>query len=185
MQIKRFGEKSVNNLLSAIEDSKDRNLDRLIFGLGIKNIGSRAATTLAQFFGSIEKISNAVPEDIEMLEDFGSIMAASVYEYFNEEKNILEINNLKELGLNMKYTASSNIDLRFEGKTFVLTGTLSGYTRKQAQVLIETFGGKVSSSISKATSYLLAGADPGSKYQKAADLNIQVITENEFKEMME
>lgn len=184
MQIKRFGKKSVDNMLNAIDRSKDRNLDRLIFGLGIKNIGVRAAKTFVQTYDTIEKILDAQPEEIEDLEDFGTVMATSIYEYFNDEKNITEINRLKELGLNMKYINSSALDLRFESKTFVLTGSLSEYTRKQAQELIENFGGKVSSSISKTTNFLLAGDDPGSKYQKAIDLKIQVITENEFKEMI-
>lgn len=183
-KIERMGEKSGENLVSAAEKSKENDLSKLIFALGIRHIGQKAGKLLADRFGTMEKLSAATVEEICEIDGFGTIMAESVVEFFSHSESIALIEKLKELGLNMesKKEVRGNI---FEGKTFVLTGTLPTLTRSEATKIIESFGGKASSSVSKKTDYVLAGEDAGSKLKKANDLGVTVISEEEFKSMIE
>ena len=181
--LERTGEKSAQNLKNAIEQSKSNDLSKFIFALGIRHIGAKAGKLLAERFGDIDAIMNATLEQLEAIEGFGSILAESVYEFFSLESTHQIINNFKELGLNLKSLKEVK-DNRFTGLTFVLTGTLPTLSRKEASDIIESFGGKTSSSVSKKTSYVLAGEEAGSKLDKANALGIKVIDENEFNEMI-
>ena len=181
IELDRFAEKSADNLINAIEASKNNNLDRLIFALGIKNIGSKAAKLLCEKFSDINGIINASTEEISQIDGFGDIMAQNVEKAFKEPHLIEIINRFKSYGINMSYKSSSdNGDKRLNGKTFVLTGTLPTMKRRDAQELIEKSGGKVSSSVSKKTDYVVAGDDAGSKLIKARQLGIRVISEQEL-----
>lgn len=178
-------EKSVDNVLHAIEASKGNDIDRLITGLGIKNVGKQSAKTLALHFSSIEEIANADAEALMELPDFGQIVAESVMEFFQREKTQTLLSQLAESGVNMKsLAAQTRRDDRFAGKTFVLTGTLPSMKRDEAQAIIEAFGGKCSGSVSKKTSYVLAGDEAGSKLTKAQSLGVEIIDEAQFKEMI-
>ena len=181
--IERMGEKSAQNLLTAAENSKQNDLSKLIYALGIRHIGQKTASLLSEKFGTMEKIMNATTEEIEAIEGFGRIMAESVTDFFSHEESRELIARLCELGLNMESQKEIK-DNRFEGKTFVLTGTLSQFTRSEATAIIESFGGKASGSVSKKTSYVLAGEDAGSKLKKANDLGVTVIYEEMFGEMI-
>lgn len=183
LQLDNFKEKSVNNLLSAIEKSKSNSLDRLVFGLGIRNIGQSSAKLLCDKFGDLDNIMNASAEQISKIDGFGGVMAQSVYNAFHEEHMIELIQRLKKCGINTKYE-KIQIDDRFAGKTFVLTGTLPTLKRSEAKALIEKYGGKASGSVSKKTDYVLAGEEAGSKLDKAQQLGIEIITEEQFKDMI-
>lgn len=183
LQLDNFKEKSVNNLLNAIEKSKSNSLDRLVFGLGIRNIGQASAKLLCDKFGDLDNIMNASAEQISEIDGFGGVMAQSVYNAFHEEHMIELIKRLKECGINTKYE-KIQIDDRFAGKTFVLTGTLPTLKRSEAKALIEKYGGKASGSVSKKTDYVLAGEEAGSKLDKAQQLGIKIITEEQFKDMI-
>ena len=182
LQLDRFGKKKVENLLNAIEQSKTNTLDRFIFALGIRHIGSKAAKALTKKYSSIDKLANATYEELLSIEDFGIVMAESVINYFENEKNIDLINRFIERGINPTIEQSS-INNIFEGLTFVLTGTLPSLSRDEASKIIENLGGKTSSSVSKKTSYVLAGRDAGSKLTKATALGVKIINEEEFIEM--
>ena len=182
-KIDRMGEKTINNILSAIEGSKSNDLYRLIFGLGIRHIGVKAAKLLAQEFHSIEEIMEAKKEEISAIDGFGDIMADSVKSYFSLDKNRETINTFKELGLNVKASNNVKTDLLLKNKIFVLTGTLQKYKRSEATQIIESLGGKVTSSISKKTDYLLFGENPGSKLEKARDFGVQILSEEEFEKL--
>lgn len=190
INLERMGEKSVDNLLASIENTKNNELYRLIFGLGIRQIGAAASKTLAKQFGSIDAVMQADCETLENLEDFGRITAESVREFFTESKNIALVNELKELGLNMTYKApvvTNNVEGKFnpvEGKIFVLTGTLPTLKRSEAQKMIEDRGGKCSSSVSAKTDFVLAGEEAGSKLEKALKLGVTIISEEEFLAML-
>lgn len=183
LQLDNFKEKSVNNLLSAIERSKSNSLDRLIFGLGIRNIGQASAKLLCDKFGDLDNIMNASAEQIAEIDGFGGVMAQSVYNAFHEEHMTELVRRLRECGINTKYE-KIQIDDRFAGKTFVLTGTLPTLKRSEAKALIEKYGGKASGSVSKKTDYVLAGEEAGSKLDKAQQLGIEIITEEQFKDMI-
>lgn len=181
--LERTGEKSVENLKTAIENSKQNDLSKLIFALGIRHIGSKAGKLMAEHFGSMDAILNAKTEDFEAIEGFGSILAKSAYDFFSLEDTKTMINDLKQAGVNM--TSLKEVkDNRFTGLTFVLTGTLPTYSRNEASAIIESFGGKTSSSVSKKTSYVLAGEEAGSKLEKANKLGVNVINEEQFNEMI-
>lgn len=181
--LERTGEKSVENLKTAIENSKQNDLSKLIFALGIRHIGSKAGKLMAEHFGSMDAILNAKTEDFEAIEGFGSILAKSAYDFFSLEDTKTMINDLKQAGVNMASLKEVK-DNRFTGLTFVLTGTLPTYSRNEASAIIESFGGKTSSSVSKKTSYVLAGEEAGSKLEKANKLGVNVINEEQFNEMI-
>lgn len=183
-ELERTGEKTVQNLKNAIENSKNNDLSKLIFALGIRHIGSKAGKLLAEHFGSMQAILNAKREDFEEIEGFGSILAQSVYDFFALYDTKQMLSELERLGVNMK-TLKEVKDNRFTGLTFVLTGTLPTYSRSEATEIIESFGGKTASSVSKKTSYVLAGEEAGSKLEKANKLGVAVIDEEEFNKMIE
>lgn len=178
-----LGEKSASNILSAIEKSKNNDLSKLIFAFGIAHIGEKAAKLLAVHFGTLENLMNASKEEILSIDGFGDIMAQSVIRYFAEEESRELISRLISYGVNTK-SLSEVKDERFKGMTFVLTGALSKYTRDEASAIIEQFGGKTSSSVSKKTTVVLAGEDAGSKLRKATELGIKIINEDEFSDMI-
>lgn len=183
--IENMGNKSVENLLNSIEKSKQNDLARLLFALGIRHIGKRAAQLAAEHFKSMDVIMNATREDIQSVEEFGEKMADSLVSFMAQEQTRHTLNLLRELGINMESNsqrAKSNI---FSGLTFVLTGTLPSFTRSEATALIDERGGKVSGSVSKKTSYVLAGEDAGSKLDKALQLQVKIIDEEAFKKMCE
>lgn len=177
--LERFGRKSAENLLDAVEKSKKNELDRLIFALGIRGIGQRAATLLCQKFGDMDSIMAASAEDIAAIDGFGEILADSVYTAMREPHRIALIERLRELGINMSYSDQKVSD-KLAGLTFVLTGTLPTLKRDQAKEMIEKRGGKCSGSVSKKTSYVVAGEEAGSKLDKANELGIPVLTEEQF-----
>lgn len=179
MELEGFGEKSVNNLLNSIEKSKENSLERLLFGLGIRHVGEKTAKILAKHYGDIDNLMNATYEELVSIKDVGEIIAASIVDYFNDENRML-IQTLKNHGVNMLYLGKENKNEWFDGKTFVLTGTLSQLTRNEAKEKIESLGGNVSGSVSKKTSYVIVGDNPGSKYDDAIKLQIPILTEQEF-----
>ena len=181
--LERTGKKSVENLKNAIEKSKSQDLSKLIFALGIRHIGAKAGALMAEHFGDVDAILNATAEDFEAIEGFGSILAQSAFEFFSLSDTKKMIESLKEKGLNMKSLKRVE-DSRFKGLTFVLTGSLPTLKRSEAGEIIESFGGKTSSSVSKKTDYVLAGEEAGSKLTKAESLGIKIITEEEFLEMI-
>ncbi len=184
-KIEGWGEKSVQKLLKEIEDSKDENLDKLLFGLGIHQIGAKAARLLAERFKNMEAIQNASVEMIEKINDFGEITAKSVYEFFHTPSNIALIDNLRLLGVNMEYTGAAQMESAFSNKTVVVTGTLENYSRAEAEEWLSRLGAKVTGSVSKKTDYVLAGRDAGSKLTKAQQLGIEVISEAMLTEEIE
>ena len=184
--LKKNGRKFAQNLIDAINASKNNDLYKLLTALGIRHIGTKSAKGLTKRYKSIDDIAKASFEELSMIEDVGSITAESIYEFFRQEQTIDLIKRLKEAGVNTKVLANEDdgkYDARFAGKTFVLTGTLENYTRDQASEIIEKFGGKVSGSVSKKTSYVLAGEEAGSKLTKAQNLGVPIITEQDFEKM--
>lgn len=179
----KLGEKSASNLISAIESSKNRDLANLIYALGIRQVGLGAAKTLAAHFKTLDALIIADMATLSEIEDIGPVTAQSIKDYFAEPQNLENIERLKRCGVNMIYSEEALSD-SFSGLTFVLTGTLSGYTRSEATAEIEKRGGKVSGSVSKKTSYVLSGDEAGSKLEKAKALGVPVINEEEFKSML-
>ena len=182
--LKKNGKKFANNLINAIEISKKNSLDKLICALGIRHIGNKAAKTIAKSFKNMDNLMNASIEELSKINDVGEISAKSIYEFFKQEQSIDLINKLKNAGVNMSMIDEENSDNRFENMVFVLTGSLENYTRDEASKIIEKFGGKTSSSVSKKTTYVLAGDEAGSKLTKAQNLGVKVITEKEFDDMI-
>lgn len=178
-----FGEKSAENLLAALERSKEAPLDRVLFALGIRNIGSKAAKQLAEHFGSVENLMKASKEEIASLYDFGDVMAENIATYFSMAENRNLVFRLQDAGLKMAYEQTARSD-RLAGLTFVLSGGLASMSRDEAGAEIERLGGKVSGSVSKKTSYLILGDKPGSKLTKAQALGVPVIEEDEFLQML-
>lgn len=179
----RMGRKSAENLINAIKSSKSNDLSKLIFALGIRNVGQKAGKLLAAKFKTIDEVMNASESEIASIEGFGDTIANSVVEFFSHQGNKETIALLKEYGVNMQYLTKQESNA-FEGQTFVLTGTLPTLKRKEAQGMIEAQGGKVSSSVSKNTSYVVAGEDAGSKLTKAQSLGVAVISEQELLTML-
>jgi DNA ligase (NAD+) len=178
-------EKGTDNLLSAIEASKENDIDRLITGLGIRNVGKQSARVIALNFTDMDALMNATYEQLIALPDFGDIMVRDIMDYFAREETRILLERLKQAGVNMKSkTAEKMVDNRFAGMTFVLTGTLPTMTRGEASELIQSYGGKVSGSVSKKTTYVLAGEEAGSKLAKAQDLGIPIISEEELLELL-
>ncbi len=182
-KLEGMGKKSADNMRNAVEKSKQNDLSKLIFAFGIRHIGQKASKLLADNFKTLDNVMNATKDEILTIEGFGEIMADSVVEFFSLEQTKQMVAELKKFGINMESQREVK-DNRFEGMTFVLTGTLSTYGRKEAQEIIESFGGKASSSVSKKTTYVLAGEAAGSKLQKATDLGVTVINEDQFAEMI-
>lgn len=184
--LERMGVKSVNNLLNAIEQSKQNDLYQVLFGLGIRQVGLKASKDLAAHFGSMDNITEATVDELETIRDIGHITALSIAEFFGLEQSIHTISKLKDLGVNMNSKArSERVDNRFVGMTFVLTGTLPTLKRSEAQKLIEDRGGNCAGSVSAKTTIVLAGEEAGSKLDKANQLGIRIIDEDEFFEMIQ
>ena len=181
----KMGDKSADNLLLAIDNSRHNPLYRLICGLGIRHVGEKAAKLLAKKYKTIDNFAKAEYEEMIEINDIGEIMAKTVTEFFSAEENIEFVDKLKRGGVSCIDDEEEISDNRFEGKTFVLTGTLPSMTRSEASALIESFGGKVSGSVSKKTSYVLAGSEAGSKLTKATALGIEIISEDDLKNMCE
>ena len=182
--MERMGEKSAQNLLDALERSKENDLYRLLFAFGIPHIGSKAAKLLADHFHTMDAIAAATEEDICAIEGFGLVMAQSVANFFSLPHTVELLERFRKAGIQM--TSKTVVeDTRFQGKTFVLTGTLPTMTRKEAGDLIERFGGKVSSSVSKKTAYVLAGEEAGSKLTKAQQLGVPILDEASFFQMLQ
>jgi DNA ligase (NAD+) len=184
-EIPGFGDKKVDKLLEAIENSKKQTLDKLLFGLGIKHVGAKVAKTLVKHYPSIDLLLQAKYEDLIEINEIGEMIAQSIVTYFNNPTYTSLINDLKSLGLNMIYEKEEVLEHQFNGKTIVLTGKLNIFSREQASEIIEKLGGKVSSSVSAKTDLLVAGEDAGSKLKKANELNVKVINEEEFKVMID
>ena len=183
MTLEGFKDKSSENLVNAVENSKANDLSKLVFALGIRHIGQKAGKILADHFGTLDAIMSASLEELTAIENIGGIMAQSVVYFFSLEQTRSEVEELRAAGINMN-SLREKADDRFAGLTFVLTGTLPTYSRNEASEIIEKFGGKTSSSVSKKTDYLLAGEEAGSKLTKAQSLGIKIINEDEFNEMI-
>ena len=182
--LKKNGKKFAQNLINSIEESKSRDLSRLVNALGIRHVGVKIAKSLTKTYDTMDKLMNASLESLCMKDEIGRIIAESIYNFFREEQTIDLINRLKEYGVNMEAQKEDNTDDRFYGKTFVLTGSLEKYTRQEASQIIEKYGGKTSGTVSKKTSYVLAGESAGSKLTKAQNLGITIISEEQFAEMI-
>lgn len=190
LRLERMGEKSVSKLLHAIEQSKENSLERLIFGLGIRHIGAKAARTLAMHFMSMDELMKAKYDDLIAIDEIGDIMAQSVEQFFKEDQVIELIHELKKLNVNMTYTGplpseAVSADNPFAGKTFVLTGRLEQFTRKEASDIIEARGGQVTASVSRNTDVVIAGESAGSKYRRAVELEITIWTEDDLQKAIE
>ena len=182
--LKKNGKKFAQNLINAIEESKHRDLYKLITSLGIRHVGVKLAKTLTKYYRTMDQLMNAPYIELRMIEDVGEITAKTIYEFFRQEQTLDLLEKLKAAGVNMKVLEEVVEDEKLEGKTFVLTGTLEHYSREEASKLIEQHGGKTSSSVSKKTDYVLAGEDAGSKLKKAQDLGIAILSEEEFIAML-
>ena len=182
IELDGYGKKKIDNLKNAIEDSKKNSLEKLLFGLGIRNVGNKTAKILARRFKTLDNLSNATLDELTIIPDIGDIIAKSIVDYFNDDNSKQIIDKLKEYNVNMEYFNNSDMEEKdeFKGKTFVLTGTLISITRDKASEIIENLGGKVSSSVSSKTSVLIVGDNPGSKFDKARSLGITIWQEEEF-----
>ena len=182
--LKKNGKKFAQNLINSIEESKNRELHRVITSLGIRHVGVKLAKSLAKEYKSMDNLIEASLEELESKQDVGEITAESIYNFFKQGQSIDLINKLKQAGVNMALKQELGTDNRFEGKVFVLTGSLEKYSRDEASQVIEKLGGKTSSSVSKKTDYVLAGEDAGSKLKKAQELGVKIISEIEFDKMI-
>jgi len=178
-----MAEKSGTNLVEQITASKDRGLQRLLYGIDIRHVGERYAKILAKHFRSIDRLSEASVQELDDIHEIGRSVAESVYEWFREKRNISLVERLKTAGVKTETAAASTamLDERFTGKTFVLTGKLENYTRAEAAKLVEERGGRISSSVSKKTDYVVAGSDAGSKLAKAESVGVSILNESEFR----
>lgn len=180
-ELEGYGNKSIDNLLEAIENSKENSLERLLFGLGIPNVGEKTSKILAARYETLDNLMNATFEELNQIPDIGEIIAKSIIDFFQNEKNRDIIEELKELKVGMEYTGPKVvINENFNGKTFVITGTLTKYTRDEVEEKIENLGGKTSSSVSKKTNAVIVGENPGSKYTKAVELGIPIWNEEDL-----
>ena len=185
INLEGFGEQSADNLVSAIEKSKQNDLYKLLFGLGIRHIGLKASKVLALKFETIDNLLSANFDDLTEIDDIGEVMADSLLNFFSQEQNVNEINLLKQIGLNTKSLTTIKENSEINGKIFVLTGTLHSFTRTEATRLIEQNGGKVSSSVSKKTDYVVAGEEAGSKLDKANQLGVKILNEENLKTLLQ
>ena len=183
--LERMGTKSAKNLVKELDENRDLDFGRLLFGLGIRHVGERTAQVLADYFGSMEKLADARPEELEQVSEVGPILAKSIHHFFHDEKNRELLVRLKDLGLKMESAVQQERPRQtLAGKIFVVTGTLEGLTREEAEGLIEKYGGRVTKSVSKKTNFVLAGRDPGSKLDKARELGVEVIDEQTLRGML-
>ena len=185
VKLERMADKSAQNIIDAIENSRDTTLARFIYALGIRNVGEYMGKVLGKFFGSLEKLISVSYEELESIESVGPIIAKSIRNFFDESANIDTINRLLGGGVKISEDGSPSEVKKFEGKTFVFTGALSSMTRDEAKELIEKLGGKASSSVSKKTDYVVVGENPGSKVDKAKNLGVKILSEEEFKTLLE
>ena len=183
MQLDSVKEKSASNIYNSIQESKNRPLNRLLTAMGIRHVGKETAEILAGEFPSLDLLISAPLEELAKIEGIGDIIAKSIFDFFHDEENLKMIEELKEIGINPQAKAKPKSD-KLSGKTFVLTGTLQNMTRDEASAIIKSHGGKTSSSVSKKTSYVLAGENAGSKLDKALDLGVIILTEDDFLEMI-
>jgi DNA ligase (NAD+) len=183
LSLERMGEKSAENVLREIENSKKLPFERVIYGLGIRFVGERTAQFLAEHFDNMDDLVKANEEELRQVEEVGPRIANSIVEFFAEPKNRELVDELRTAGLTFKGKKKER-GTKLAGKTFVLTGTLANYTRDEAKKMIEDAGGKVAGSVSKKTDYVVAGAEAGSKLDKAKELGIEVIDENQIKELL-
>jgi DNA ligase (NAD+) len=185
LQVPHYAEKAAENLLAAIDASRDRPLSRLLFALGIRHVGSHVATVLARSFPSIEELKLASYEDLVSIPEVGPKIAESVVLFFKQDRNLKVLEKLEKAGVKTEEAPRRVVAAKkLEGKTFVLTGALSSFTREEATERIEALGGRISSSVSKKTDYVVVGAEPGSKYDKAKALGVKTIDEQEFKRLI-
>jgi len=182
--LERMAEKSATNILEAIEKSKQNDLYRLIFGLGIRHVGVHAARLLVERFSSIDNIRSKSKEELENIQEIGPVMAESIYKFFKTKENLKVLEKLKEAGVKIAEKPAIKKETKFSGKTFVFTGVLSSLSREKAQEIIISLGGKASSSVSKNTDFVVCGKEPGSKFDKAKKLGVKIISEDEFKKMV-
>ncbi|HUJ32103.1 MAG TPA: NAD-dependent DNA ligase LigA [Candidatus Acidoferrum sp.] len=182
--LERMGEKSGQNLLDEIAASKKSSLDRVIYAIGIPFVGERTAQLLAAHFGSMEKLAEASAEELEEVNEVGPKIAEGVREFFSESANRKLIDRLRAAGVNMKAERQAPVSAKFAGKTFVFTGTLANRTREEAEALVASHGGKAGGSVSKKTSYVVVGTDPGSKFDKAKSLGVPILTEPQFEKLL-
>ncbi len=183
--LERMGQTSAANLIAAAERSKDAGLARLLFALGIRNVGLQTAKIITKKYDTLEKLEAATAEELTQLDEIGGVIAESVVSFFAKEGTRHLLGRLREAGVKLTEDAKANVDERFAGMTFVLTGTLPSMDRSAASALITDRGGKVSGSVSKKTTYVLAGENPGSKLTNARNLGVPIISEDEFKNMLE
>lgn len=181
VSLPRFAEKSADNLIKAIEKSKEKGLARLIYALGIPNVGEHTARLLAKKFGSLDKLMKATETDLMAIKEIGPETANSIVNFFKEERNLKEIEELKKFGINMEYERKKG---KLEGKVFVFTGALKNFTREEAKEMVEAEGGTTSNTVSRNVDFVVVGEKPGSKYEKAKELGIKIINEDEFIKML-
>jgi len=184
LKLELFAEKRAQNLRGAIEKSKERPLARLLFALGIRHVGEKAAETLAEEFGSIDALMEAKEEELERIPEVGPALARSVKEFFKQKEIKILIDKLKKARLKVEQERVKKGPQILAGKTFVFTGELKGYSRTEAEELVKNLGGKVSSSVSKQTSYVVVGESPGSKYRQAKALGVPVLSEEQFEKLI-
>lgn len=182
--LERMGDKSAENLISAVEKSKSNTLNRLVYGLGIRHVGVRSAWLLASRFKSLDRIAGTEIEELQDINEIGPVMAESIYNFFRTKENRIVIEKLRKSGVRMEEKKDLLKGSKFEGKTFVVTGTLESFSRQEIEELIRKYGGNASSSVSKNTDFLVAGKEPGSKLEKAKRLGVKIIGETEFKKMI-
>jgi DNA ligase (NAD+) len=183
-KLERMGDKSAENLINAIQGSKTNDANKLLFGLGIQHIGAHVADVLISHYSALDKLAAATPEELQEIHEIGPKVAASIVQFFQQESNLVLIDKLRAAGLNVVAEIPGQIKPTLEGKIFVLTGTLSTMTRAEATAAIKAAGGRVTSSVSKKTDYVVAGESPGSKYDKAAQMEITILNEEEFKRLL-
>jgi DNA ligase (NAD+) len=184
IELEKFGEKKAQNLLEAIENSKSCELSSFVYALGIPNIGKKTSKDIVKHFKTLENIQKATFEDLISIHDIGEIVAQSIIKFFSQDKINKSINELLSLGVKPYYEQIEVKENVFEGKTVVVTGSLKNYSRTEIKDKLEALGVKVSGSVSKKTDYVIVGEDAGSKYDKAVELNIKILTEEEFDEMI-
>lgn len=181
MDMEGYGKRKVDNLLNSILESKSNSLERLVFGIGIKGIGQKTAKILSKKFKTMDNLMNATYEELTNIPDIGDTLASSIVSFFKEDENIKLINDLKEIGVNMKYLGGEIKSSKYENKNFVLTGTLESLTREELKEILESYGAFTRESVSKKTDYVIVGSEPGSKYKKALELGIEIWDEEKAK----